>query len=171
MQPELGALGLLKPQAEHVALAVQADAQRDVARLVFDGVPVADLDDQRVEVDDRVDALKRPVLPRLGVGQHRVGDLGDEIRRDLGAVDLGEVPLDLADRHPTGIEADHPVIKPDPTGLALADDLRLKRALAIPRGADPQRPLIGQDRLARPPIARVAGAAGRRLPDLIAQML
>ena len=48
VQPELRALGLLEPQAEHVALAVEVDAQRDVARLVFDGVAVADLHHQRV---------------------------------------------------------------------------------------------------------------------------
>ena len=147
VQPELRAFGLLEPQAEHVALAVEVDAHRHVARLVFDRVPVADLHDQRVEVDDRVDALQRPVLPRLRVLEHRVGDLRDQIRRDLGAVDLRQVSLDLADRQPAGVEADHPVVEPDPAGLALADDLRLKRPVAIPRGADPQRPLIGQDRL------------------------
>jgi hypothetical protein len=32
-------------------------------------------------------------------------------------------------------------------------------------------PLIGQDRLARPPVARVPGAAWRRLTGLIAEML
>ena len=47
------------------AFAVEVDAQRDVARLVLDRMPVADLHDQRIEVDDRVDALKRPVLHAL----------------------------------------------------------------------------------------------------------
>ena len=90
VQPELRAFGLLEPQAEDVTLAVEVDAQRHVARLVSDRMPVADLHDQRVEVDDRVDALKRPVLPRLRVGQDRVGDLRDQVRRDLGAIDLGQ---------------------------------------------------------------------------------
>ena len=171
VQPELRALGLLEPQAEHVAFAVEVDAQRDVARLVLDRVPVADLHDQRIEVDDRVDALKRPVLPCLGVGQDSIGDLRDQVRRDLGAVDLGQVPLNLADRQTAGIQADHAIVEPDPTGLTLADDLRLKRARAIPRGADPKRPLIGQDRLARLPVPGVPRATGRRLTGLIAQML
>jgi len=94
---------------------------------------VADLDDQRVEVDDRVDALQRPVLPRLGVGEDRVGDLGDQVRGDLGAVDLGQVPLDLADRQTAGIQADHAIVKPDSPGLALLDDLGLKGPLAVAR--------------------------------------
>jgi len=33
--------------------------------VILDGVPIRILNDQRVEVDDRVDPLKRPVLPRL----------------------------------------------------------------------------------------------------------
>ena len=171
VQPELRALGLLEPQAEDVAFAVEVDAQRDVARLVSDGVPVADLHDQRIEVDDRVDALKRAVLPRLRVLKDRVGDLRDQVRRDLGAVDLGQVPLNLADRQTTGVQADHAIVEPDPPGLTLADDLRLKRALAIPRRADPKPPVIGQDRLARLPVAGVPRATGRRLASLIAQML
>jgi hypothetical protein len=57
------------------------------------------------------------------------------------------VPLDLADRAPARVEADDLHVEPDPAGLALLDDLRLKRPLAIPRRADPDRPLIGQHRL------------------------
>ena len=68
VQPELRAFGLLEPQAEHVTLAVEGDAQRHVARLVSHRMPVADLHDQRVQIDNRVDALQRPVLPRLRVG-------------------------------------------------------------------------------------------------------
>src|SRR5207248_7263040 len=84
---------------------------------------------------------------------------------------LGQVPLDLSDRQPAGVEADHAIVKPDPPSLALLDDLRLKRALAIPRRADPQRALIGQNRLPRPTVASVARATRRRVTRLIAQML
>src|SRR3712207_6802262 len=44
LQPELGALGLLKPQAEDVALAVCVDADRQIAGEVAHGLAVADLD-------------------------------------------------------------------------------------------------------------------------------
>lgn len=43
LEPELGPLGLLDPQAQHVALAVSLHAQRQVHRLVADAVVVADL--------------------------------------------------------------------------------------------------------------------------------
>jgi hypothetical protein len=75
LQPELRALTTLKPGAQHITLAVQPDADRGVAGVVSHDVAVADLDDHRVQIDDRVDALQRPLLPGLGVLEHRVGDL------------------------------------------------------------------------------------------------
>jgi hypothetical protein len=170
-QPELGALGALKPQAQHVALAVGVDADRQVAGVVRDRLAVADLDHQGVEVGDRVDGLQRAGLPRLGVLEDRVGDLGDQVGADVGAIDLAQVALDLADRQPAGIERDHLVVKADPARLALAHDLGLERPVAVPRRADPHRPRVGQDRLGRLAVARVAGTARRRLPGQIAQMV
>jgi len=131
--PELGALGALKPDPEHLALAVEVDADRQVAGVVSDRLAVADLHDKRVEVDDRVDRLQRPRLPGLDVVEDRVGDLRDQVRGDLGAVDLVQVALDLADGQPARVERDHLLVEADPTGLALGDDLRLERAVAVAR--------------------------------------
>jgi hypothetical protein len=80
LQPELGALGLLKPDSEHVAPAVGVDADRQTAGVVAHGLAVADLDHQRIEVDDRVERLQRPGLPRLDVLKDRVGDRADQVR-------------------------------------------------------------------------------------------
>jgi hypothetical protein len=46
LQPELGSLGGLKPEPEHVAFAFQVDADRDVAGAVSDGATIAHLHDQ-----------------------------------------------------------------------------------------------------------------------------
>src|SRR5439155_22147171 len=128
LQPELGALAALKPDPEELALAVEVDADRQIAGVVADGLAVADLDDQGVEVDDRVERLQGPVLPRLDVVEDRVGDLGDQLRADLGAVDLGQVALDLADRQPARVERDDLLVEADPARLALGDDLGLEGA-------------------------------------------
>jgi hypothetical protein len=72
-QPELRALRFLPPDPEDLALAVDRDADREVARARAHRAVLADLDHQRVEVDDRVDALERPGPPRGDVLQDGVG--------------------------------------------------------------------------------------------------
>ena len=84
LQPELGALGALEPHAEHVAVAVEVDPDRQIAGEVSDRLPVADLDHERVQVEDRVDLLQRPGLPGLGVLQHRGGHAADRPRLTPG---------------------------------------------------------------------------------------
>ena len=59
-QPELGALGLLDPKAQHFLVAGGAHADRQVHGLVLDQPLVADLDPQRIEEHDRVAWLQRP---------------------------------------------------------------------------------------------------------------
>ncbi len=54
-EPELGALGLLDPDAENLVRAVRQDAERDVDGLVAHEVIVSDLDPDGVEEDQRVD--------------------------------------------------------------------------------------------------------------------
>ncbi len=76
-EPELCALGLLEPDPENFALAGHVDADREVARHVLDRFAVADLDDQRVEVHDRVDRVQRAFLPGLGVLEDLGGHAAD----------------------------------------------------------------------------------------------
>ena len=78
---------------------------------------------------------------------------------------------DVADRHAAGVEIEHPVVQPGQPRLALADQLRLKGPLAVPRRPDRHRPEIGLERLGRRPVADVARPARRRLPGRIAQVL
>ena len=62
--PELGAFaaGRADPHPEHVAFTVEVDAHGHVDRPVGD-LAVADLDDDGVDQDHRVDGVERPVLP------------------------------------------------------------------------------------------------------------
>ena len=53
-QPELGALGLLDPQAQNLFVALNGEAQRQIDRLVADHPLAADFDPERVENDDRI---------------------------------------------------------------------------------------------------------------------
>ena len=82
------------PQPEDVAFAVDADPNRDIDGSVGD-LPVADLHHDRVDEDHRIDPVQRPVAPLGHLLEDLVGDPGDGVAADLGAVDLGEVRGDL----------------------------------------------------------------------------
>ena len=159
LHPELGALAVLKPHAEHVAVAVDGDAQGEVAGLALDRAALADLEHQRVEEHDRVDILKRPFSPFADVVHHRVGDLRDQLTADLHAVDLLQVRLDVSRGQAPGVERQDLVVEPPEAPLALPDELRLKAPVAVAGGVDRHRPLVGDQRLGRRAVARIVGAA------------
>ena len=75
LHPELRALGLLEPHAQHVAVAVERDPEREVQRAALHTAAVADLQDHAVQEHDRVDVLQRPLSPLAHVVHDRVGDL------------------------------------------------------------------------------------------------
>ena len=88
-EPELGSFGLLPPDAERLAVALDGDPDGEIAGAGADRAVLADLDHQRVEVDDRVDRLQRPGAPGLDVFEHGVGDAADRVPADLGAIEAG----------------------------------------------------------------------------------
>src|SRR5439155_4828363 len=100
---------------------------------------LTDLEDERVEEDDRVDVVERPLLPLAHVLHDRVGDPADQVAADADAVDLGQVRLDVARRQAARVEREDLVVEPLEAPLPLPDDLRLEAALAIPRRFDPHR--------------------------------
>ena len=76
LHPELRTLGVLKPEAEDLAVTIQGDRHRQVTRAALTTDPtVADLQHERVEEHDGVDVLQRPGLPRPRVLHDGVGDL------------------------------------------------------------------------------------------------
>src|SRR5215207_8443311 len=96
-QPELGAFGVLDPQAENILRAVCLDA--DVDRLVADHALVSDLDPHCVEEDERVTRLQWTVLPFRHGLQNCVRHRRDQIGGDLEPIELHEVALNLPRGH------------------------------------------------------------------------
>jgi hypothetical protein len=170
-QPELGALGLLPPDPEDLAVALDGDADRQIAGACPDGTVLADLDHQAIEVGDRVDGVQRPSAPRGDVLQDGVGDAADRVALDLHAVEVAQVRLDIADAHAAGVEAEDPVVQPGQSGLALGHQLGLKAPGAIARGLDVHRAQLGLQGLGRTPIADVAPPSRRPLAGRVAQVL
>jgi hypothetical protein len=95
LHPELGALGLLEPHAEHVALTVHPDSQSQITRTTLHRAAVADLQHHAIQEQDRVDVIERSGLPRPDVVHDRVGDPADQVSADAHAVELAQVRLDI----------------------------------------------------------------------------
>ena len=111
------------------------------------------------------------MLPRPGVVHDRVSDAADEVPSDVHAIDLGDVRLDIPRRQAAGVQRQDLVVKALKAPLTLADDLRLKAAITIARRIDPDRTVLGDQRLRRRPVARVARPAGRLLMTFIADVI
>jgi hypothetical protein len=95
--------GLLDPHAEDLFAAVAADAEGHVDRLVPDRPLVPHLDPQRIEENQGIERLERPVLPFGDLVEDGIGDSTHQVRRDIEAVEIGQMPLDLPDGQATGV--------------------------------------------------------------------
>ena len=157
--PELGAFPAgPRPQPQDVFAAVQGHPDRGVDRPVGD-LTVADLHHDRVDEDRRVDLVQRPVLPRLHLLDHLVGDPADGLLRHRGAVDLREVRADLTRGQTLRIQRQDDLIDPGQPPLPLLDDLRLERPGPVPRHVDPDwAAAAGQHLLGPGPVADVPAA-------------
>lgn len=107
LEPELGALGVLDPQPQHLLAPVRANAQCQVNGLVPDRAFIANLQPQRIKIDDRIHRLQGSGLPQFDFGQHFVGNGGNQIGGDFQPVELSQVALNLAYGHASRIQADH----------------------------------------------------------------
>ena len=124
-----------------------------------------------VQVDDRVDRIQRPGLPRLDLVDDRIGHGRDQAGRDLRAVHLLQVRLDLAHRHAAGVQRQDLVVEAGPAGLVLGNQLRLEAALAVAGHLDRQRAELALERLAAAAVAGVAGRVGHRRMPVVAEVL
>src|ERR1700693_230441 len=129
LQPELRSFRLRYPQPQHFLLAFQVDSQHYVNRLVLDVALVSHFHHQRVQIHDGIQLFQRPTLP----GFDFLAQVGDQRRRNLDAVHLLQMALDLARRHPPRVHRDDLVVKAGPARLALGHDLGIERSLAVAR--------------------------------------
>src|SRR3546814_5711269 len=90
---------LFEPQAQNLFAAIGADAERDMEGLVADHAFIPDLDPDRVEEDQRINRVKRPLLPGGDLVEDRIGHRADQIGRDVDTVQIAQVPADLTRAH------------------------------------------------------------------------
>lgn len=171
-QPELGALATRgsDPQPQDVAFAIDGDPDGDVDRTVGH-LTVADLDEQRIDEDHRVDTVKGPVLPLHHRLDDLVGDATDRLFRHRRAIDLGEVRRDLTRGEPFRCERQHQTVHTGQATLPLPDDLGLERAVAVAGHVDLDRADLGHHRLGPDPVAGVPPVAADRVVGLVTEMI
>src|SRR3954468_14405255 len=161
-QPELGPFGLLDPQAQDLLGAIGPNPERDMDSLVADQSLVADLHPQRVKEDQRVDRIEWAGLPGRDLVQNGIRDRADQVGRDLDAIQLAQMPDDLARAHAPGIHRDHLVIEAGEAALILGNQLGIEAGLAIARDLQIQLAGVGDHRLATIAVAAVAGPSFAR---------
>lgn len=135
LQPELGPFGLGDPQAQHFLLAGQIDTDGQIDRLDRHSA-VAHLDVDAVEIDDGVKRIQGAGLPSLDLVDHAICHGGNQRRRNLGAVHLFQVDLDLPHGHAASVERQNLVVEAGPACLVLGDQLRLEGAVPVAGNLD-----------------------------------
>jgi hypothetical protein len=159
MQPVLGALpAVARPQPQNVTLPVDRDVQGDVDGPVGH-TAITDLDLDGVDEDDRVHRVQWAGLPGGQAFQDPVGDGGDGLAGDLGAVDLGQVGLDLAGGQALGDQRDDQVLHTAKAPLPLADDLGLEGGVAVAWHLESDRADLGRHGLGAGAVAGVGAVA------------
>src|SRR4029453_3355709 len=169
-EPELGALGLLDPEAEDLLAAVRADAERDIHRLVADRALVADLHAQGVEEDQRVERLERPVLPLGDLVEDGVGHRADQVGRDLDPVELAQVTLDLAGAHAPSVHGDDLVVEAGEAPLVFGDELRVEGREPVARDLQVELAGAGQHGLRAVAVAAVGPTVRLAAFEMVLQL-
>src|SRR5262249_43975376 len=156
---------------QHLLLAIAIEREGNINRLIAHQPVVADLDPQRVEKDYRIKRVERPVLPFPNLIEYCIGNPADQIGRDLDAIQLVQMRLDLAHRKPAAREADAPVVKALDPGLVFGNNLRLEAAVTVARHGQIDRPVIADHGFARIAVPAVAAAPAGWIALLVSQML
>jgi hypothetical protein len=129
---------------------------------LFRTVPsIADLDPDRVEENQRVKRLQRPVLPFVPLLQDGVGDGADRIRRNIEPIELTPVPLDLAGAHPTGVHCTDLLIDARKAPLILGDQRRIEGRQPVAGDLEGDLAGVGQHRLRAVAVAAVGAPLSR----------
>ena len=101
----------------------------------------------------------------------RGGHLADQPVRDVDAVQLAQVPLDLARGHPARVQGEDLLVEAVERARVLGHDPRLERGVTIARQLDPDRPIDRPQRLLREPVAPVRLPLERLATRRVAEML
>src|SRR6185437_9577642 len=96
LEPEAGTFGFFNPQPEHLLPAGNTDAEHGIHTFLQNAFVSAYGHAQAIDENNRVDTLQGPVLPIDNLLLQLVGGAGNELGRDLDAINILDALLDLA---------------------------------------------------------------------------
>ena len=118
-QPVLGALVIADLDRQDIFLSFAADPEDDVSCHLPDDPVVPDGVVDRVDIEDRIDVVKRSVLPVFNLRQNLIRHIGDEAFRGFKAIDIHERVGNLPGGHPLGVHGDNLLVDVGDILLAL----------------------------------------------------
>ncbi|OFC62350.1 hypothetical protein BBW68_10050 [Candidatus Erwinia dacicola] len=106
VQPKLRIFVFRESHAQQFFMAFDVYAQRQKHRLIDDAAILTYLQDNTVQINNRVDGIQRAILPLHDLLHHRIRHLRDQCRRDIRIVQFlerggdfpGVMPLAYSDR-------------------------------------------------------------------------
>ena len=110
---------------------------------------VPHLQEHGIHVDQGINRLQRPALPIPGPVQDLVRDRAHRLGRDLVAIEVLNVGLDVPGGHPLGVHRDDFVLEPGDVLLAFLNDLGLEIGFPVPRDIQADLAIFGFDGLGR----------------------
>jgi len=117
-------------------------------RLGADQPLVADLYPDRVEEHQRMGRIERAGLPCGDLLEYGVGDGRYQVRRNVDAVHIAQMPGDLPGAHAVRVHRDDLVVEAWKAALIFGDQLRVEPALPVARHIDVDVAGVGHHRLA-----------------------
>src|SRR5260370_35953077 len=150
------------PEAEQVTRGVWGDAQGEVDGPAGD-LALADLHVNGAGEDHRVNGVQWPALPFRQAFHDPVGDRGNGLLGDLGAVHLGQVRGDLPVGEPFRRQGNHYLIDAGEPPLPFGDDFRLEVGIAVSRHRELHWPGLRNHRLRAVAVAGIAAVAAFRV--------
>jgi hypothetical protein len=119
----------------------------------------------------RIHRIDRAGLPGRDFLDHDVRHPRNRGRRDAGAIDLGQMLGDIASRHAAGIQRQNHVLDLAQAAFAFGHDRGVKRAVAVTRHFELDRPCGRHDGFAAMPVAGIARTVTGWIAVLIAEMI
>ncbi len=132
LHPELCSLVVGCPDAKHFFQALQVDAECQVNGFVPHAAAALYFHLKRVQIENRINRIERARLPGANLIENGISYVGNQTGRNIDAVNLFQMTLNLSSGHPSCIQGDNLFVQTVETLLILFNQLRFKLGIAPP---------------------------------------